>query len=212
MMNNIKETIVVLLCTAALVLLGTAAANIHKERETVCSNNLKQIYVASACYSADHDDYIPRMLQMKYNRGIFWSDTVKSYTKNYRYFYCPADEKRGRKGLDHDELLPTRYAGAYVSYGINGHLSGVHKREKNVEKLNNIKNPAYVIYYGDAQKRFLRSIGRLWAQDYYPVHENSMLAVMADGHAEKFNQESLGTYGSLPGWKRDVKRWKQWKK
>ena len=113
--------------------------------------------------------------------------------------------------MNHDELLPTRYAGAYVSYGINGHLCGVHKRDQNLEKFSNIKNPGYVIYFGDAKKRMLRSVGRNWEKDYSPVHENSMLAIMADGHVQKFDQTNLGTYGNIPGWKRDMKRWKQWK-
>lgn len=209
-MNGLKEVCLCILCGALLIMLCGAAAGLNKAHETACRSNLNQIYAAAARYSADYDGYIPRMLQRNYSRGIFWCDTVKTYVKNYRYFYCPADEAGGVKGLSHDELLPTRYAKAYVSYGINGHLCGVHRSEKHAEKISNVKNPAYVLYFGDAKNLMLRAIGRNWEKDYSPVHSGNMVAVMADGHAELFNQSNLGTYGNVPGWKRDMKRWKQW--
>ena len=210
-MSNVKELFLGICCAAMLIIFCCAAANIRRAHEAACRSNLQQVYQMAQRYAADNDDYIPRMLQRRYHRGTFWCDLVKNYAKDFRYFYCPADEKKGQKGLNHDELLPTRYAGAYVSYGINGHLCGVHRRESHREKITNVENPAYVLYFGDAKNRMLRPIGRNWERDYSPVHENSMLAVMTDGHTEQFNQQNLGTYGKIPGWERDVKRWTQWK-
>lgn len=209
---KIHEVILCFGCAAVLVVLCGAAAKGGKAFEVSCQNNLKHVARMSNSYAADNDDYIVRMLTKIGSRGVWWSDKVTQYASNFSHFYCPADNARGVLGLKADDLLPIKYTRKYVSYGINGHISGVHKRDAEIEKLGNIQNPSYVVYFGDAGRlHFLRSIGKLWKDDYNPVHDNSMMAVMADGHTEKFNQENLGTYGKLPGWKRDQLRWRNWK-
>lgn len=195
-----------------LAVLVGAAARGGKAFEVSCQNNLKSLALMSGKYAADNDGYIVRMLEKPDKvRGLWWSDVLKHYASDFRAFYCPANQF-GALGVKQDDLLPFKYTRKYVSYGINGHISGVHRRDSAREKISNIADPSYLIYFGDAGKsHLLRSVGKLWKTDYNPVHENSMLAVMADGHTEKFNQENLGTYGKIPNWKRDQHRWKNWK-
>ena len=209
-MRNYRELLLIFGAAAAVVLLIGAAASGDRAFEAQCQYGLKAVYTMAEKYSADNDGYIVRMLEMR-NRSSFWCDKLREYAKNYRDFSCPANRRHGARAFVEDDLLPPLYSRMNVSFGINGHISGLDRRYAAMEKVKNLADPSYTIYFGDSNTRRLRSVGKLWAQDWAPLHDDGMQAVMADGHVTRFKQNDLGTYGKVPGWKRDQARWKHWK-
>ena len=200
------ELLLISAAAAVTALLLIAAADLNQAQQTICRSNLNDIYRMAQAYSADNDGYIVQMLERRDHRASFWSDRFVPYAKDFRNFSCPANTKRGAQAFKEDDLLPGRYATAYVSYGINGHISG---RRNPDEKISRLRNPDYIIYFGDAQYLRLRSaIKKIWDQDYAPIHNNGMNALMADGHTGYFTRNTLGTFGKIPGWKHDPHRWR----
>ena len=209
---NWRELGSVAVAGATLVLLIGAAASGKAAFDVRCQANLRSIYAMAQKYSADNDGCIVRMLTRKYNRGTFWCDRLRVYAADFRDFSCPANARRGARAFQEDDLLPPVYNLKDVSFGINYHISGADLRTAPIEKIGNLADPSYTVYFGDSNTARLSAAGKLWAKDWAPVHDNGMQAVMADGHVERFTQETLGTFGVVPGWKRDPASWKKWKR
>ena len=198
-MKSYRELLLIFGAAATAILLIGAAASGNRAFEAQCQYGLKAVYGMAERYSADNDGYIVRMLEIKYNRGTFWCDKLRVYAKNFRDFSCPANTRHGARAFVEDDLLPPVYNWINVSFGINGHISGLDRRYAAMEKVKNLADPSYTIYFGDSNTMRLRSVGKLWAKDWAPLHDNGMQAVMADGHVVRFKQKDLGTYGKIPG-------------
>ena len=211
-MGSLRELLLIAAAAALIAVLAGSAAKQLSASDVRCQANLKTVCAMAEQYSADNDGYIVRMLEIRFHRGIFWPDKLLTYAKDFRDFSCPANAKHGARAFREDDLLPTPYNHANVSFGINSHISGSDRRNAAIEKIGNLADPAYTVYFGDANTMRLRAVGKLWDKDRAPVHDNGMQAVMADGHVEYFTQADLGTYGIIPGWKHDPARWKNWKK
>lgn len=207
---NFREIVFVVILAGGMVLL-TGAAGSRAAREERCRCSLLAIYQMATLYSADNGDRIVPMLEMRYNRGIFWPDRLRDYARDFRDFSCPANARHGARAFLEDDLIRTPYNHAEVSFGINGHIAGMDRRNAPIERMSNLAMPGYTLYFGDSNTMRLRALDKLWQQDYAPVHDGGMQAILADGHCERFTQENLGTFGAVPGWKRDKDRWKKWK-
>lgn len=210
---RLHEAVLIVVVAGLLIfLVSGAASGSRASHAALCRNSLKAVYRMAEQYSADNNGMIVRMLDRNgAGRVVFWSDQLRDYAKDFRDFSCPANEKRGARSFEANDLLATTYLRADISFGINGHISGMDRRSHFVEKTKNLYDPSYTVYFGDSFTMRLRAVRKLWLQDWAPVHDNGMQAVMADGHIEYFTQETLGTYGKIDGWKRDTARWKKWK-
>jgi len=206
-----REIALVIVLAGTILLLTGATAGSRAAREARCQESLQAIYRMAANYSADNGGYIVPMLEMRYNRGIFWTDRLRDYAKDFQDFSCPANARHGALAFQENDLIRAPYDPRQVSFGINGHISGLDRRNAPIEKLENLAKPGYTVFFGDSNTRCLRALDRLWQQDYAPVHDGGMQAILADGHCERFTQETLGTFGAVPGWKIDKDRWKKWK-
>ncbi len=213
-MSDFREIVLTVSLLSVLSLL-TGAVTTATSKRAVCAGNLQHIYRAAQLYSSDHDGMIiPGYVSPGAGRRRYWAEMLLPYVEEVAYYYCPADES-GKKGLISHDLLPVMYDNHYVSYGINYHISSSGKAAtaEVPYNINMVKDPSYVVYFGDARFMQLRATRGMWLKDWNPVHEKQGANyVMADGHVEFFTGHEPGLYDSLPGWKKDRKRWKNWRK
>ena len=208
---NFCETLVIAASTGLMILLADAAGS-RAAGEIRCEESLRHVFQMAEMYSADNGGYIVRMLDRdRQGRMEFWAERFRLYAKDFRDFSCPANLRHGATAFEPDDLLSPYFYLSDVSFGINGHISGMDTRYSAVEKTANLEDPSYTVYFGDSNTMRLRAIQKLWFQDWAPVHEGVMQSVMADGHIERFTGETLGTYGKIDGWQWDPARWKKWK-
>ena len=211
----------VLLCSGifclAVVLLTAAMPREHKN--TVCRNQLMRLTQSVHAYAGANDGYLPPLIVRK-ARWDFWMQSIMPYVKDARDFYCPANPRSQKILADigdgERDLLPPVFDIGSTAYGMNTYLSSDGSKRSRWYKLSDAATPSYTICLGDsAVKRgySLRPVRACWQSDHGPVHENgSSNYSFLDGHAEGLNKQTLGLAESFDGWKRDIKRWKNWKK
>ena len=212
-MRNCRE-ILLIIPSIAIVLLLVGATTSASSKRAICADNLRHIYKAAQSYSADYNGMIvPLYVSRGPSRRTYWVEKLLPYSGNVSEFYCPADSS-GSRGLTSHDLLPVMFDVRYVSYGMNFHIasSGKAATAETPYNIRMVADPSYVIYFGDARFIQLRATRGCWTKDWNPVHQDQGANyVMADGHVEFFTGHNPGLYDSIPGWKRDRKRWKNWR-
>ncbi|MBQ6471112.1 MAG: hypothetical protein IJJ33_03950 [Victivallales bacterium] len=212
-MRNWKELAIVLLLAGLCVVLAGGGMRrwTAQEAQTICASHLRELHGAMQLYLADNGDWYPPSI-IRRNRWGFWTELVNRYVADQLSFSCPVGV-RGPAAFIEDDLLPHAYSGHYVSYGMNYYLSSSGERghEKWPARAGNVARPSYVITLGDTKgpNHQIRPTS-CWGQDYSPVHEGSANFLLADGHTESHNQDTLGLVSPIKGWKRDPKRWQDW--
>ncbi|MGC8668298.1 MAG: DUF1559 domain-containing protein [Chthonomonadales bacterium] len=114
------ELLVVLaiLALLAAILFPVFAATREQARSIQCLSNCRQLGMAVALYTSDHDDTFPcscsASMQMQ-DAGSTqrWTDTVQPYVRSREVFRCPDDASPGWR----DAMQPRG-----SSYGLNGYL------------------------------------------------------------------------------------------
>lgn len=210
----------VFLCTAIFavgVILLTAALPQDKNA-VICGSNLKKLSQAVHAYTEVYDGYLPPLIVRK-ARWEFWMSRILPFAKDARNFYCPANTRAQKILADETDgerdLLPAVFDIGSTSYGMNTYLSSDGSKRARWRKLNEAATPDYTICIGDsAVKRgySLRPVKACWQSDYGPVHAQGVsMYSLLDGHVESFTKSTLGLAESFDGWKKDIKRWKNWK-
>ncbi len=219
-MHSYKELLCVLVCLGILFLTG--AAHVQKSsaayRQRVCADNLKRIQRAAVAYQNDHDGAFQPVIVRTKPRWTYWHSFIITYVEDPKIFYCPA-HPRAQKALEPDlgaeDLLPPIFDPGSLTYGMNYALSSSGDDHENSPpaNINAIADPGYTIYFGDCKMPTpsLRPTKWCWKDDYAPVHNDKANFVFIDGHVEIMNQENLGLIHAFDGWKKDVKRWSNWK-
>lgn len=209
-----------LLCTGmfALGVVLLTAAMPRDAKTAVCHDHLAKLARAVHAYSADNGGFLPPLIVRK-ARWEFWMSRVLPYARDARYFYCPANPRSAKiladEGDGERDLLPPVFDIGSTAYGMNTYLSSDGSRNARWRKLSSAATPDYTILLGDsAVKRgySLRPVKACWHADYGPVHAGETSNyVLLDGHAETFDKSSLGLAEAFDGWKKDIRRWKNWK-
>jgi prepilin-type processing-associated H-X9-DG protein len=213
-MNNCSEAgiLVMLLLTLGFLWAGPVSHWSNAEKRTVCSSHLQQLYQVMEQYLADSDDWYPPSIIRK-STWVYWPELLKPYYKDFQQLSCPANP-RGEAAFDSDDLLPSLFSLSLVSYGMNYYLSpsGEPSHSSWVCRRSLLADPTYVIILGDAQGKGMQlRPTSCWLQDWAPFHEQGANFLLADGHVEWHNQQSLGLHSPPKGWKKDIKRWRNWK-
>ena len=212
-MKSFRELLIVLIFMGTLLTLGSKALSTAGKNRMICADNLRKIYQIASEYSNDHDGMIvPLYTRHGVKKQIFWPDKLLDYVSDVSIFYCPAD-KSGSRNLKKYDLLPMKFSVSNVSYGLNYYIASSKKAPgvNNPYNIRMVADPGYVIYFGDARFIQLRPTKWCWKSDYNPVHSKGANYVMADGHVEYFTGKNPGLMHEFDGWKKDVKRWKNWK-
>ncbi|MFA6930648.1 MAG: hypothetical protein WCT05_09990 [Lentisphaeria bacterium] len=219
-MQNWKELVVVM--AILLVLFATGASQLKTAggawEQAVCQRNLYGIYQAGIAYQADHDGAFQPVIVRSKPQWTYWYRFVLPYVSDPVIFYCPA-HSRAKKILERDpgvaDLVPPVFDPGSATYGMNYALSssGDVKANPRPTNINAIADLAYTIYFGDCKmpNPSLRPTKWCWHEDYAPVHNEKSNFVFLDGHVEQMNHENLGLMHAFDGWKKDPKRWSNWK-
>ena len=213
-MRNIKELTLVLTAAVLTAVTGLTAANAQRFK-VKCVDNLKTLRTAAILYEADHDGVIPPVVLPVKKHAVFWPNRLVRYlSTRVEVFYCPEDEKKGAKMLDVPDLLPIAFSPKAMSYGMNYFIGDVGKarpKQKTGDyRVSKIKNPSYVVYFGDAKHLRLRPTKACWQEDYAPRHKDGSNFAFVDGHVEWMDHHTLGLLGPQDdgkNWKIDRKRW-----
>ena len=211
----------VFLCSSIFllgVILLTAAVP-QDNRSVVCVNNLRKLSATVQAYSDANNGYFPPLIIRK-ARWDFWMHALLPYTKDARSFYCPANPRSQKiladEGDGERDLLPAVFDIGSTAYAMNTYLSSDGSKRSRWFKMSDAATPAYTILLGDSavlRGYSLRPVKACWKSDYGPVHlGQSTNMVMLDGHVENFTKSTLGLAEAFDGWKKDIKRWKNWKK
>ncbi|MBC8103844.1 MAG: DUF1559 domain-containing protein [Cytophagales bacterium] len=93
--------VIAIIAILAAILFPVFAQAREKARQINCASNLRQIGVAVAMYSSDHDGITPIIRECSPAPGwtpcqdgkvtLGWMDLVQPYTRNYGVFKCPKD-------------------------------------------------------------------------------------------------------------------------
>jgi prepilin-type processing-associated H-X9-DG protein len=187
-------------------------------KAVVCRGNLKNLFQTVQLYADSNNGYLPPLITRK-AKWEFWMHALLPYTKDARSFYCPANPRAQKILTDETDgerdLLPAVFDIGSTAYGMNIYLSSDGSKRARWRKLSEAATPAYTICIGDsALKRgySLRPVRACWQSDYGPVHKQGVsMYTFLDGHVESFTKSTLGIAESFDGWKKDIKRWKNWK-
>jgi len=165
-----------------------------------CVSNLKQMGLASACYTADWSDRVTP-LYINSTETAFWFETFNDYLNNENLFRCPSAAK-------------FQFSGTLLSYGLSGHGrknigTGMGVAWGNATYpgiiLTQINHPSTLIHIADSQDTKLYPYQILPYPDWtsYKVgdrHSGSANVLWADGHVGKEKQATVT--GTLEWWDR----------
>ncbi len=170
----------------------------------------------------DNGGAVPPLVY-KAPRWKYWCNYILPYAKTPRIFYCPANPRSARQfeagDEEGDELVPAVYDASSNCYGMNYALGPeVNPRKPEPPRhpytFRAVADPAHVVCFGDAKmpSPMLRGTKWCWKDDYAPVHDGRLQIVFVDGHVESMGKDNLGMMQSFDGWKKDTRRWSNWKK
>jgi len=141
--------VIAIIAILAAILFPVFARAREKARQTSCLSNIKQIALSGLMYTQDYDERLP-------GHGCGWADPWGSngraetcyaaklypYMKNVQIFACPSDDSNfAEPGRDDN------------SYGNNlQYLAG-----RAPTKLSMVRSPAETIWYGDADRGYIRA-------------------------------------------------------
>lgn len=161
-----------------------------------CPNNLKQIGLAVAQYSQDHDEKYPLAsvdseitvaLENKATYG--WGDALQPYLKSTQIYHCPANSARQ---MENDILSTQHYSTqptyiSYTDYWLNQHLCG--------QPTEQVEQPRATFLAGDGNngddgttaRYTLRALPPAWRDTpTAPIwrHDQAANYLFADGHVK----------------------------
>lgn len=131
--------VMAILALLAAILFPAFSAAREQARSIQCLSNCRQLGVAVAMYTSDHDETYPcscpAAMQMGNDSSQKWTDTVQPYVRSAAVFRCPDDVS----GAWRDPMNPRA-----SSYGLNGYLIPIEPPYYGV-RLADIARPAECI-------------------------------------------------------------------
>lgn len=214
-MHNFKELILVIIVSGAMLGLGMSTTKYGsiKWKKLKCQSNLKEIYKLADQYQSDHNGNIVTVVNKTKHPWGRWYSILLPYTDNPTIFYCPANPKAENLLLtNNDPLKPNTFGKKAQSYGMNASLGRITKKKVIIINIKDVKNPGYLVYFGDSKDPSLRGTKWCWEQDYAPRHSNKSNFVFMDGSVKLMDHKNLGLCQKWKNRKKDRNRWQDWEK
>lgn len=121
--------VIAIIAILAAILFPVFAQAREKARQTSCLSNTRQIAMAIAQFSQDHDEYLPKAFfndvvngdtGMPWNTG--WDAAIFPYIKNTQVFQCPSDSNERSyvsTSADPNRRSPAEGQRFFTSYRLN---------------------------------------------------------------------------------------------
>jgi prepilin-type N-terminal cleavage/methylation domain-containing protein/prepilin-type processing-associated H-X9-DG protein len=180
--------VIAILAILAAMLLPALARAKGLAWATACSHNLKQIGIASALYSDDNEDALPRSS----HEGASWVGMLQPYAGGTILWRCPRDPQRTR----------------LYSYAINDFLTPAdasNPSKKEYARVAAVPVPSDTFFMGECEARYTGSDHFHFADsedgDYSPLgfksevavqrHQGSAIYLFVDSHVERRNWSTV---------------------
>ncbi|MFG0247533.1 MAG: type II secretion system protein [Phycisphaeraceae bacterium JB051] len=165
------------------ILLPSLAKAREAARAIQCGNQIRQIYLATVMYEADHDDYLPSVYPYFSSKGdnwnyswrrLFWEDT-DYISNNQMMFHCPSTQ-----------LAPGGWTWSNENYGLNQdliHWSGWWQQAGKARSFIT-RQESKVIFIAENHGNPLANHSGS-SNAFAPNHSQAGNAVFADGHVQR---------------------------
>jgi len=202
--------VIAIIAILAAMLFPVLSRARESARKTRCLSNLKQIGMAMQMYAQDYDERLvpwsyPDVQRGAWRIGVYgWQELIKPYlasktytrtteqsgTTVFRYedlFWCPSQKEVSRMMMGQ--------AISYVSYGINGNVSGfVIAPNGNAAlipppSLSQITHPAEVMWVCDSPGHVVRR--SRCADDVADRHFECASLLFVDGHVKALRKDKI---------------------
>ncbi len=201
--------VIAIVAILAAILFPVFSAAREKARQTRCVANLKEIGLAMQMYCQDYDGMMVPWSYPDVNTGAWrigvygWQELIKPYlasktytrwmesgTTYFRYedlFWCPSQKEVSRMMMGR--------AVSYVSYGINGNVSGFviapngNAALWRVPLIDGINIPAQVMWVCDSPGHVVRRMS--CGSDIADRHNECANVLFVDGHVKGLRKEKI---------------------
>ena len=177
----------------------------EKGRACVCCAQLRQWYLALACYTEENNQYIPRRGQgvhkiEKIHRPEDWFNALPIYLGDKSYYERSLENDLPQAKSQNDLFIcPTAEATDskyFMPLAMNMYLSPWIR--PNPHKITEIRQPGTLVFMADSPGPYSDTLPSTKPYDVEARHKDRANLVVLDGHIDSFRGSDLGCGVGIP--------------